>query len=103
MLATHPHLGKCEGIPEQLALAHEVEVRVVGQHSYYSRTLAFPTCPGYYLISSMLRFLSFAVGCCKHVGIIDLTRDDSLIECVSCGAEVCFSSCSGCLGVDVMI
>lgn len=26
VLATHPHLGKCEGIPEQLALAHEVEV-----------------------------------------------------------------------------
>lgn len=27
MLATHPHLGKFEGIPEQLTLAHEVEVR----------------------------------------------------------------------------
>lgn len=26
VLALHPHLGKCDGIPEQLDLAHQVEV-----------------------------------------------------------------------------
>lgn len=26
VLALHPHLGKCDGIPEQLELAHQVEV-----------------------------------------------------------------------------